>query len=97
MSKFSEYIKTSVKVDTSENLTESYKEEITEQNIEEALNKYSTLSREELMQEFLKESSLLKQRGGLDDEHINKIEKVLKPHLNEEQQSMFDNLMTEIK
>lgn len=93
MGKFSEYIKTNVEIKETESITRGEKVE----QIEDLLDRYSRLNREELMAEFLRESNRLKQNGGLNDEQVNSIESVLKPHLNETQQNMFDSLMTEIK
>ncbi len=93
MSKFSEYVKNPVTnnkpdyIDVTNEQMEDY---------EELLNKYSRLSKEELMQEFLMESKKLKASGGLQSEHIESIESALKPHLNSQQQSMFDSLISEI-
>ena len=94
MNKFSDYIKTDVKnyQNVKPQLNEAEKVDL-----EELVNKYSQLTHEELMQEFLKESNKLKQNGGLTDKQISEMEQVLKPHLSVEQQNMFDDLMTEIK
>ncbi len=98
MNKFSEHIKKSVQ----ENKQEVHNDYVDLDNVnideyESLIDKYSTYSKEELMKEFLMESRRLKERGGLEDEQISNIEKVLKPHLNTEQQNMFDSLISEIK
>ena len=93
MNKFSEYIKTNVQKDVSNNTHE----EMNMEQLEDIIEKYNKLSPEELMSEFIKESNKIKQHGGLEDNQIKKIENVLKPYLNEQQQNMFDSLMMEIR
>ncbi len=97
MNKFSEHIKKPLEKENLKSENEINTNNIDTENLENLLNKYSALSHEELMTEFLKESEKLKSNGGLKEEQLSEIEKVLKPHLNTQQQSMFDNLISEIK
>ena len=63
------------------------------QNLEELMEKYKGLSKQELMQEFLKESKKQKQNGELDKNKIENIKKTLTPFLDNNQQQNLQNLM----
>ena len=57
------------------------------------MEKYKGLSKQELMQEFLKESKKQKQSGELDKNKIENIKKTLTPFLDNNQQQNLQNLM----
>ena len=57
------------------------------------MEKYKGLSKQELMQEFLKESKKQKQNGELDKNKIENIKKTLTPFLDNNQQQNLQNLM----
>lgn len=63
------------------------------QNLEDLMEKYKGLSKQELMQEFLKESKKQKQSGELDKNKIENIKKTLTPFLDNNQQQNLQNLM----
>ena len=63
------------------------------QNVEDLMEKYKGLSKQELMQEFLKESKKQKQSGELDKNKIENIKKTLTPFLDNNQQQNLQNLM----
>ena len=61
------------------------------------MDKYSKLSSDELMDEFIKEGAKKKENGELDAGHIEKIKGVLAPYLNEEQTEKLNNLLNMVK
>lgn len=63
------------------------------QNLEDLMEKYKGLSKQELMQEFLNESKKQKQSGELDKNKIENIKKTLTPFLDNNQQQNLQNLM----
>ena len=71
--------------------TSNYNENI--KNMEEKIDAYSTLSKGELLQEFLKQTALQKQSGNLNDDKINMYRKTIFPYLNDSQKETFETLM----
>lgn len=65
-------------------------------NVEDLINKYSTYSEKELMQELIKLSNEKKQNGTLNQD-LNNFSNVLSPYLNEEQKSKMNDLFNKIK
>lgn len=61
--------------------------------VEDLMNKYSGLSEQQLMQEFIKESNKGKQNGTINKNYLNNIKSTLMPHLSNEQQANLKNLM----
>ena len=90
MNKFSEFIKDE-KNATVENSTQL------DDNISALIEKYSKLSNDELMSEFIKEGEKKKQNGELDDNHITKIKSILAPYLSQEQSEKLNNLLNKVK
>ncbi len=66
-------------------------------SVEDKLNKYSKLSSEELMTEFIKESQSVKDKGGYNSDQIEMMRNVLFPHLSEEQKRYFETLIGMVK
>lgn len=88
MSKFSEYTK------TSQPKNSNVKNKKMEQgDIQDMLDKYSRLSKDELMSEFLRASKQKKMEGGLSDEECNKLDSVLSPYLSDEQKKTMQELL----
>ena len=83
--KFSDYIKNENNNSNSNNIGSD--------NIESFYNKYKDLSDNELLNEFVKQSHNLKQKGGLSDDKISNIKSTIFPYLNEEQKLKFEQLM----
>lgn len=90
MTKFSEYIKN----DISDNIQNSFSRS---EDINDLIDKYSTYSYEELMNEFLKESDRKKKTGELSDSQLDTIKSTLKPYLSEEKQNKLDDLFNVVK
>ena len=65
-------------------------------NVEDLINKYSSYSEKELMQELIKLSNEKKQNGTLNQD-LNNFSNVLSPYLNEEQKSKMNDLFNKIK
>ena len=62
-------------------------------NIENLMDKYSTLSNEELFNEFIKETKKWKENGTINSEYLANIKNTLSPYLNNEQKNNLNNLM----
>ena len=69
----------------------------TYKNYEDAINKYSGMEENALMQEFLRVTKEQKENGTLDETQIENTYNMLYPMLNEEQRKNLDNLMKVIK
>lgn len=89
MGKFSDFAK---EPSVSEDAPNKSKEKV-----EDYMNKYSNLSQEELMKEFLKVSQEKKKNGGFSTGEINNIKQTLAPFLNSEQMQNLDNLINMVK
>lgn len=88
MSKFSEYTK------SNQPKTNNVTNKKMEQNdIQDMLEKYSQLRKDELMSEFLRASKQKKMEGGLSDEECNKLDSVLSPYLSTEQKKTMQELL----
>lgn len=88
MSKFSDYIK-----EEHTTINQINKEKIDENNITNLLEKYSSLSHDQLMSEFVKASKKKKEEGGLSDGECEKLTNALSPYLNDQQKSMMASLL----
>ena len=62
-------------------------------NVEDRVEEYSKLTKDELLKEFLKESGKLKQSGNFNESQIENMRSTLAPFLNEEQKTYFEQLM----
>lgn len=89
MNKFSDFAKT--------NLEQKNNYVNSKQKVEDYMCKYSNLSQEELMKEFLKVSNEKKRNGGFSASEINNIKSTLAPFLNDEQKLNLDNLINMVK
>ena len=89
MSKFSDYINDSDMRETATDKTKS--------DYQYMIDKYSKLSSNELMQEFIKLTAKEKSAGHLSDKKLNGIKDTLKPYLNSEQVSSLDNIINMVK
>lgn len=90
MNKFSDFIKDDKNAEIKINQKE-------QQDISNLMDKYSKLSGEELMEEFVKESAKKKENGELSADNIDKIKTVLTPYLNDEQVDKLNNLLNMVK
>ena len=88
MAKFSEFVSSN-----------EYKkqDETVNETVENLMEKYSTYSESELLNEFLKESVKKRENGELDDEQMDKIRRLLSPYLSGEQSEKLDELFRIIK
>ena len=89
MSKFSDYINDSDMRETATDKTKS--------DYQDMIDKYSKLSSNELMQEFIKLTAKEKSAGHLSDKKLNGIKDTLKPYLNSEQVSSLDSIINMVK
>ena len=89
MSKFSDYINNS---DMKENATDKNKSDY-----QDMIDKYSKLSSNELMQEFIKLTAKEKSVGNLSDKKLNGIKDKLKPYLSSEQANSLDSIINMVK
>ena len=61
------------------------------------LKKYQNMSQSDLMSELIKEASRMKQNGSLNSDSLNVLKNTLAPMLNEQQKSMLNNILNQIK
>lgn len=66
------------------------------EDYEKIINKYKDMDNGELMVNLFKEASKLKQEGKLDSATLQNLKSTLAPFLNEEQQSMLNELIQKI-
>ena len=66
---------------------------ILNESVQDKYEKYSKLSRDELMEEYIKQSKLVKDKGGYSSEQIELLKSTLFPHLNDEQKKYFETLI----
>lgn len=99
--KFSDFLNT--KINDNNKINEKISEKkfennsnIDTKNVEDLINKYSSYSEKELMQELIKLSNEKKQNGTLNQD-LNNFSNVLSPYLNEEQKSKMNDLFNKIK
>ena len=55
------------------------------------------MSQSDLMSELIKEASRMKQNGSLNSDSLNVLKNTLAPMLNEQQKSMLNNILNQIK
>ena len=67
------------------------------QNAQDVFNKYSGYSQSELMQEFLNQTAIQKQKGTLSPEKLDEIKDVLLPYLNNNQRETLEQILNRIK
>ncbi len=89
MSKFSDFVNNDRPSNNCENNGDK--------DINELISKYSALSNDELMHEFLIETAKRKKNGELTEEYISKIKNILTPHLTKEQIAKLDVLLGMVK
>lgn len=65
--------------------------------IEETIEKYSSYSSEELLQEYLGKTAQSKASGKYSEEKMNKIKEAILPMLNDEQKKYLDQLLDMVK
>jgi len=89
MNKFSDFVRTDpIKTQPTEN---------DKNKVENYMNRYSNLSQDELMKEFLRVSQEKKKNGGFSSSEINNIKETLAPFLSEEQKQNLNNLINMVK
>lgn len=71
-------------------------QQIDKEEFVENVNKYKDLSHNELLNEFMKKTSDLKNRGELSKERVREIYQSLEPILNEEQKKNLADLLNMI-
>ena len=91
MSKFSDFVK------DENNGKERVENQPNTEDISKLIDKYSTYSQADLMDEFLKESERKKQNGELSDDDVIKLKTTLAPLLNDEQKSRLNDLLNMVK
>ncbi len=89
MPKFSEYIKNDVKKENFAGVDNA--------ELNDAINKYSDYSEQELINEFLSETNKKKQSGELNDEKIEKMKETLLPYLNDKQKTKLNQIINMVK
>lgn len=94
MSKFSDY-----KELPQENYEKSNSSStrVSEKNYEELIHKYSALSNEELMKEFLNLTAREKGEGKLKEGELESIKNTLSPYLDDTQKNSLDNLLNMVR
>ncbi len=93
MSKFSDYKEPSQK-NYDEHKTET---RASEKNYEELIHKYSKLSNEELMREFLNLTAKEKGEGKLKESELEGIKNTLSPYLDDTQKNNLDSLLNMVR
>ena len=86
MTKFSEYIKKDLP-------KENPLDDIKSAEINDAINRYSGYSNDELMAEFIKQTNAQKQAGNYDSKKMENVKNTLMPYLNAEQQKRLNEIM----
>ena len=86
MTKFSEYIKKDLPKDNP-------LDDVQKAEINDAINKYSGYSNDELMAEFVKQTNAQKQAGNYDSKKMENVKNTLMPYLNAEQQKRLNEIM----
>ena len=66
---------------------------IQEKDIADMIEKYSSMDRDTLMQEFLSASKAKREAGGFSADEVDKLTSTLSPYLSDEQKQMFGHLM----
>lgn len=93
MGNFSDYIKRA-DINNSDNINlDNDKKEVLEKLIE----KYSSLSDNDLMKEFLKMTIERKKQGKLNEEELAILKSTILPYLDEAQKNTLENLLEMIK
>lgn len=93
MSKFSDY-----KEPPQENYSKHKNEtRANEKNYEELIHKYSKLSNEELMREFLNLTAKEKGEGKLKESELEGIKNTLSPYLDDTQKNNLDSLLNMVR
>lgn len=93
MSKFSDY-----KEPPQKNYDEHKNEtRVSEKNYEELIHKYSKLSNEELMREFLNLTAKEKGEGKLKESELISIKNTLSPYLDDTQKNNLDSLLNMVR
>lgn len=80
---------------TNEKIISENKEQATQ--YEQIINKYKDMSQSDLMSNLFSEASKLKNEGKLDNNTLNNLKSTLSPFLNDEQNTMLNNLISAIK
>ncbi len=78
-----------------EDLKTTNNQEVNELN--NIINRYSSMSKDEIFNEFVKVVQQKKRDGALDLQYFNNVKASLFPFLSEEQKVMFNNLMNYLR
>lgn len=92
MGNFSDYIKRT-NLDSENNNVVNKSDE----NLEEMIDKYSKLSDNDLMKEFLKLTIEKKKQGKLNDKELEILKNTITPYLDDNQKNSLENLLDMIK
>ena len=96
MSNFSDFIKENSANKSNGNFN-SDKSKYSEEQLEELINKYSGLSEDKLMSEFLRLTLEKKKRGQLTDSEMENIKNKIIPFLNNEQKDNLNKIIDMVK
>jgi len=94
MSNFSDYIKNNSKGEkSSNNKNVNTNSQLNEQNLEKLIDKYSSYSSNDLLNEFIKLTIEKKKKGELNNQELQKIKSTIVPFLSQEQKSKLDEII----
>lgn len=93
MSNFSEFIKNNNNVKESKQENHKYSND----ELQDMINKYSTLSEDKLINEFIKLTIEKKRKGELSDSQLEQLKKTIVPMLDEKQVESLNNLIQLVK
>lgn len=96
MGNFSDYINEKEKSNLANN--KIFEEDVSvEDSLKNKINKYSSYSQDDLMNEFLKLTIEKKKQGKLDNDELSSLKKTIEPMLNNEQKKTMNNLFEMVK
>ena len=73
--------------------TENIKSEASKEDLQKIVDKYSGLSSDELMREFLRMTAEKKKNGELDHSELSNIKNTIMPYLDENQKAKLNSLI----
>lgn len=81
----------------SENYDNKNTAQVSNEKLEDLINRYSTYSNDKLLSEFMRLTLEKKKRGELTENELSNIKNTILPFLNEEQKSNLENLIKMVK
>lgn len=102
MANFSDFIQTEkskedVKSSTTHTSAKSNNSNMSNEKLEDMINKYSEYSNDKLLEEFMKLTIEKKKKGELTESELNNIKNTILPFLNDEQKKNLDNIIKMVK